>query len=164
MGVDTTVSFSVIVPSARSTGVITGGLTTTANTGVSHDSSSTVLHMAAGQGEKKRKRKGGVKIKDRTETKGEEDKKKEEKWRVILHNDEVHTFNYVIRSICKIIGTVDRKAAFEICVEAHSMGKSTCATTYKKQATQYCLGMQRQGLTASIAPDKDFAGGHGGAG
>ena len=89
---------------------------------------------------------------------------KEDVWRVVLHNDEVHTFNYVIRGLCKVVGTLDRKASFEICVECHGVGKATVTKTWKKQAEQFCLGLQRQGLTASICPDKDFESGHSGGG
>jgi ATP-dependent Clp protease adapter protein ClpS len=114
--------------------------------------------------EKSRATKKGVQVMDRTETKAEEKKKNEEEWRVVLHNDEVHTFNYVVRSLCKVIGTLDRKAAFEICVQTHGVGKATITKTWKKQAEQFCLGLQRQGLTVSIAPDQDFEGGHAGGG
>lgn len=114
--------------------------------------------------EKSKTTKKGVLIKDRVETAPEESKKKEEMWRVVLHNDEVHTFNYVIRSLCKVIGTLDRKAAFEICVQTHGIGKATITKTWKKQAEQHCLGLQRQGLTVSISPDEDFDGGHSGGG
>mmetsp|Transcript_4931 Transcript_4931/g.6405 ORF Transcript_4931/g.6405 Transcript_4931/m.6405 type:complete len:172 (+) Transcript_4931:245-760(+) len=114
--------------------------------------------------EKTRTTKKGVLVKDRTETKAEEDKKKEELWRVVLHNDEVHTFNYVIRSLCKVIGTLDRTAAFEICVQTHGVGKATITKSWKKQSEQFCLGLQRQGLTVSISPDEDFDGGHSGGG
>jgi ATP-dependent Clp protease adapter protein ClpS len=103
-------------------------------------------------------------VKERTETKAEEKKNKEEMWRVLLHNDEVHTFNYVIRSLTKVIGTLDRTAAFEICVQTHGIGKATVTKTWKKQAEQFSLGLQRQGLTVSISPDEDFDGGHAGGG
>ena len=83
------------------------------------------LYMSSMGGlEKSRKTGKGVQVIDRTETKAEEEKKKEEMWRVVLHNDEVHTFHYVVRSLCKVIGTLDRKAAFEICVQTHGVGKS----------------------------------------
>lgn len=123
---------------------------------------STELYMSSL--EKTKTTKKGVKVIDKTETKAEEQKKKEEMWRVVLHNDEVHTFNYVIRSLCKVVGTLDRKAAFEICVQTHGIGKATITKTWKKQAEQFCLGLQRQGLTVSISPDKDFEGGHSGGG
>ena len=122
----------------------------------------TQLHMSSL--EKSKTTKKGVQVIDKTETKAEEDKKKEEMWRVVLHNDEVHTFNYVIRSLAKVVGTLDRKAAFEICVQTHGIGKATVTKTWKKQAEQFCLGLQRQGLTVSISSDKDFDGGHSGGG
>lgn len=99
---------------------------------------------------------------DKTEQKEDQDEEIEEKWRVVLHNDEVHTFNYVIQSLCKIIGTIDRKRAFDICVLTHGTGKATITTSWKEQAMKYCLGMQRQGLTASIAPEARFTGEGGG--
>lgn len=108
--------------------------------------------------------KKGTQVMDKTETKVEEKKNKEEMWRVVLHNDEVHTFNYVVRSLTKVIGILDRKAAFEICVQTHGIGKATITKTWKKQAEQFCLGLQRQGLTVSISPDEDFEGGHSGGG
>mmetsp|Transcript_5322 Transcript_5322/g.6831 ORF Transcript_5322/g.6831 Transcript_5322/m.6831 type:complete len:184 (-) Transcript_5322:503-1054(-) len=95
---------------------------------------------------------------DKTEAKEDMKEKIEEQWRVVLHNDEVHTFNYVIQSLCKIIGTLDRKRAFDICVLTHGTGKATITKTWKEQAMKYCLGMQRQGLTASIAPESRFSG------
>lgn len=125
-------------------------------------SSSTQLYMA--DEEKSRSTKKGLTTItiDKTEVESKEDKKKEEMWRVVLHNDEVHTFNYVIRSLGKIVGTLDRAASFEICVQTHGVGKATVTKTWKKQAEQFCLGLQRQGLTVSISPDKDFDGGHSG--
>lgn len=130
----------------------------------SYSSASTQLYMA--EGEKSRSTKKGVTVieKDKVESEAEEEKNKEEMWRVVLHNDEVHTFNYVIRSLCKIIGTLDRKASFEICVQTHGVGKATVTKTWKKQSEQFCLGLQRQGLTVSISPDEDFDGGHSGGG
>ena len=124
----------------------------------------TRLFMSSMDRERTRTTKKGVQTIDKTETKAEEQKKKEEMWRVVLHNDEVHTFNYVVRSLTKVIGTLDRKAAFEICVQTHGIGKATITKTWKKQAEQFCLGLQRQGLTVSISPDEDFEGGHSGGG
>lgn len=135
-------------------------LTSTPTSGVS----TTQLFMA--EQERNRSTKKGVTTitKENTKTETEDEEKKEEMWRVVLHNDEVHTFNYVIRSLGKVVGTLDKKASFEICVETHGVGKATVTKTWKKQAEQFCLGLQRQGLTVSISPDKDFDGGHSGGG
>eukprot|EP00551_Chaetoceros_affinis_P001654 CAMPEP_0203643846 /NCGR_PEP_ID=MMETSP0088-20131115/9288_1 /ASSEMBLY_ACC=CAM_ASM_001087 /TAXON_ID=426623 /ORGANISM="Chaetoceros affinis, Strain CCMP159" /LENGTH=195 /DNA_ID=CAMNT_0050500159 /DNA_START=32 /DNA_END=619 /DNA_ORIENTATION=- len=133
----------------------------------------TSLQMSDGGGgggsvEKSKSTKKGLTtiVIDKTEAKEDQEEKIEEQWRVVLHNDEVHTFNYVIQSLCKIIGTLDRKRAFDICVLTHGSGKATITKTWKDQAMKYCLGLQRQGLTASIAPESRFSGdgGDGGGG
>ena len=128
---------------------------------------STSLRMADGGGGSREKSKSTKKglttiVIDKTEAKEKQDENVEEQWRVVLHNDEVHTFNYVIQSLCKVIGTLDRKRAFDICVLTHGSGKATITKTWKDQAMKYCLGMQRQGLTASIAPESRFGGDEGG--
>jgi len=116
-----------------------------------------------GATEKIKKTKKGLStiVLDKTETKSAQKEDKEEEWRVVLHNDEVHTFNYVIQSLCKVVQTIDRKRAFDICVVTHGTGKATITKTFKAQAMKYCLGLQRQGLTASIAPESRFGDGGG---
>lgn len=133
--------------------------------------SPTKLHMAPpadGKGgmEKSKDKKKGVStiVIDKTDTQMEEEDTPEEMWRVVLHNDEVHTFNYVIRSLQKVMGTLDKKKAFDICTVTHGQGQATVDTCWKEQAMKYCLGLQRQGLTASIAPDGKFEGGGKGGG
>ena len=133
--------------------------------------SHTTLHMAPpadGKGgmEKSKDKKKGVStiVIDKTDTQMEEEDTPEEMWRVVLHNDEVHTFNYVIRSLQKVMGTLDKKKAFDICTVTHGQGQATVDTCWKEQAMKYCLGLQRQGLTASIAPDGKFEGGGKGGG
>mmetsp|Transcript_1502 Transcript_1502/g.1917 ORF Transcript_1502/g.1917 Transcript_1502/m.1917 type:complete len:201 (+) Transcript_1502:101-703(+) len=115
---------------------------------------------------RQRKTKKGIStiVMDKVEQKQEEDKKDEQEWRVVLHNDEVHTFEYVVMSLVKVIGTIDRKKAWDICVLTHGNGKATIVKAWKDQAQKYCLGLQRQGLTASIAPDSNFEGGGDGGG
>ena len=114
--------------------------------------------------EKEKDKKKGLStiVIDKTDTQMEEDETPEEMWRVVLHNDEVHTFNYVIRSLQKVMGTLDKKKAFDICTVTHGQGQATVTSCWKEQAMKYCLGLQRQGLTASIAPESKFEGGGGG--
>ena len=109
-----------------------------------------------GGGERQRSTKKGLTtiIMDKVEQQKDEEEKKEEPWRVILHNDEINTFQHVTRAITKVITTLDRKRAFDICMETHGIGKATLTKTWKKKAEQYCLNLQREGLTVSIVPDK----------
>jgi hypothetical protein len=83
-------------------------------------------------------------------------------WHAVQHKDKLHTFNYMIRSLCKAIGTLDCKTACKICVQTQRIGKATVTKTWKKQAEQFCLDFQRQGLTVSISPDENLDGGHSG--
>merc|ERR1712232_424597 len=114
--------------------------------------------------ERSKSTKKGVQTIIKEKTEEEKDEKKEPEYRVLLHNDEVHTFQYVVRALTKSIGTLDRAAAFEICVETHGRGKAIVTKTWKKQAQQFCMALQRQGLTVSITPDEDNEGGHYGGG
>lgn len=142
-------------------------ITTTSRT----SSTPTILRMSdsgggGGGAEKEKSKKKGLStiVIDKTDTQMEEADVPEEMWRVVLHNDEVHTFNYVIRSLQKVIGTLDKKKAFDICTVTHGQGQATVTECWKEQAMKYCLGLQRQGLTASIAPESKFEGGGSGGG
>lgn len=89
-------------------------------------------------------------------TKRKEKTEHEPSWRVLLHNDDVHTFDYVTGAIVKVVRTVSRKKAHRITMQAHASGVATVTTTWKAQAEEYCKGLQMQGLTSSIAPDSSF--------
>ena len=154
-------SFTVVVPNSA---ILQSSAYSSISSSDTNSQRQKATQLFMSSTEKTKTTKKGTIVKDRIEQQEEEAKKKEEMWRVVLHNDEVHTFNYVIRSLTKVIGTLDRKAAFEICVQTHGIGKATITKTWKKQAEQFCLGLQRQGLTVSISPDEDFEGGHSGGG
>jgi ATP-dependent Clp protease adapter protein ClpS len=77
-------------------------------------------------------------------------------WRVLLHNDEIHTFEYVVEAIVKVVPQITRKKAFVIARVVHQTGAGTVTTVWKQMAEQLCMGMQTFGLTVSIAPDAKF--------
>ncbi|KAK4523150.1 hypothetical protein GAYE_PCTG36G1041 [Galdieria yellowstonensis] len=110
----------------------------------------------AGQAQKEGKGGVAVKVKPKRKTKKEKKEELEHNWRVLLHNDDIHTFDYVITAIVSVVKTVSRKKAHRVTMEAHSCGVSTVTTTWKQLAEEYCLGLQRYGLTTSIAPDSLF--------
>lgn len=96
------------------------------------------------------------KVEEDTEVKEKEDLDKESWWRVLLHNDEIHTFEFVIEEIVNVVPTTTRKKAFEMAMTTHRDGQATVAVVFKKLAEQYCMGLQKAGLTSSIAPDSNF--------
>ena len=81
---------------------------------------------------------------------------KEPIWRVLLHNDDVHTFEYVTYMIQKIIPTVSNAKAYQLTMTTHCEGVSTVTQTAKPLAQKYCVQLQKGGLTASISPDSNF--------
>mmetsp|Transcript_21593 Transcript_21593/g.40650 ORF Transcript_21593/g.40650 Transcript_21593/m.40650 type:complete len:164 (-) Transcript_21593:219-710(-) len=87
---------------------------------------------------------------------------KEKWWRVLLHNDDIHTFEYVTNCLVKVVQHLSRRKAYSITWEAHSSGKATVACVWKALAEQFCLKLQQDGLTVSIAPDSKFEGNKGG--
>mmetsp|Transcript_21259 Transcript_21259/g.47985 ORF Transcript_21259/g.47985 Transcript_21259/m.47985 type:complete len:184 (-) Transcript_21259:227-778(-) len=93
-------------------------------------------------------------IETETETKTELDE--EGWWRVLLHNDEIHTFEYVVEAIVKVVPQITRKKAFVISRTVHGQGTGTITTVWKSLAEQLCMGLQTFGLTVSIAPDSKF--------
>jgi len=80
-------------------------------------------------------------------------------WMVLLHNDDVHTFDYVNMAIVQTVTTVTRKKAHRIVVQAHSNKMAVVTQTWKQRAKETCLKLQKYGLTSSIAPaDRDGGG------
>jgi len=90
------------------------------------------------------------------EVQEKEDLNEEGWWRVLLHNDEIHTFEYVTEAIVKICPQLTRKKAYMITRTTHGAGVATVTTVWKSLAEQMCLGLQTFGLTVSIAPDAKF--------
>eukprot|EP00962_Isochrysis_galbana_P018837 scaffold5458_cov131-Isochrysis_galbana.AAC.16 len=90
-----------------------------------------------------------------------EDIAHEPMWRLLLHNDDVHTWDYVIYAIVSVVKTVSRKKAHRITTTVHTMGSATVTITFKQQAKKYCLEMQKWGLTSSIAPESSGDSGPG---
>ena len=97
-----------------------------------------------------------MKDKVEEETKVKEDLDIEEPWRLLLHNDDVHTFEYVTYMIQKIVPTVSSAKAYQLTMTTHCEGVSTVAQTAKPIAQNYCVQFQKGGLTASISPDSNF--------
>lgn len=108
----------------------------------------------------------GIAVMDRTDMKAKmkEQFENEKWWRVLLHNDDIHTFEYVTGCLTKTVQHLTRRKAYNITWEAHSSGKATVANVWKNLAEQFCVNLQQQGLTVSIAPDSKFEGSKGSQG
>ena len=72
-------------------------------------------------------------------------------WDVLLHNDDIHTFDYTIQALAKCV-PIKRKKAHTIVVEVHSKGRARVWQGWKPRAKMTCICLQSKGLTSTIAP------------
>ncbi|EOD34615.1 hypothetical protein EMIHUDRAFT_455525 [Emiliania huxleyi CCMP1516] len=124
--------------------------------------------MQEGLEREKKAKKGGAAVVERPKAEPKQMSKEEianePMWRLLIHNDDVHTWDYVIYAIVSVVKTVTRKKAHRITTTVHTMGSATVTITWKQQAKKYCMELQKWGLTSSIAPESDGDKGPGGGG
>ena len=68
---------------------------------------------------------------------------------VVLFNDNVNTFEHVIRCLVSVFGHGEQLAA-KIAVEAHVRGRAIAEVEPREQAEQHAAALKRQGLGASV--------------
>ena len=72
-------------------------------------------------------------------------------YRVILHNDEVNTFDHVVDSILRLT-PLKREEAVLRTLEAHEKGHSALLVTHKERAELYCEQFATRKLTVTCEP------------
>lgn len=70
-------------------------------------------------------------------------------WKVIVHNDDVNTYEHVILSFMQIV-KLEPKVAFEKTVEVDTQGLSIVAITHKEHAELLQEQLISTGLTVTI--------------
>ena len=78
------------------------------------------------------------------------------------HTDTSHLLSAGLDAIQ--VATVTRAKAHRITVAAHTNNLAVVTTTWKQMAKQYCIKLQKFGLTSSIAPGGGGEGEDGGDG
>lgn len=73
-------------------------------------------------------------------------------YRVLLHNDDVNTFEHVILTILKLT-PLEPEEAIERTTEAHEKGLSTLLVTHKERAELYVEQFATYKLTVTAEPD-----------
>jgi ATP-dependent Clp protease adaptor protein ClpS len=74
-------------------------------------------------------------------------------FRVILHNDDVNTFEHVIVAILKLT-PLNEQEAVEKTIEAHETGLSLLLVTSKERAELYVEQFASLSLTVTCEPDE----------
>ncbi len=73
-------------------------------------------------------------------------------YRVILHNDDVNTFEHVIKSIRRLT-PLSLAEALQRTMEAHETGLSLLLVTHKERAELYVEQFASMKLTVTCEPD-----------
>ena len=73
-------------------------------------------------------------------------------YKVLLHNDEVNTFEHVILSIVKLTALEPQQAIIKT-LEAHETGVTLLLVTHKERAELYVEQFATFQLTVTIEPD-----------
>ncbi len=74
------------------------------------------------------------------------------RYRVLLYNDDVNTFDHVIATLVRVIPSLSLEGAERIAWTAHTTGLAEVIICLKEQAEHYCLCLERAALTSTIEP------------
>ncbi len=71
---------------------------------------------------------------------------------VLLHNDDFHDMDHVVRALLYTVLTLNVDDAIRIMLEAHTKGTALVTTCPRETAEFYREGLHRFGLTSSVEP------------
>ena len=93
------------------------------------------------------------KVKDDLGVKERKKTKKPQLYKVLLHNDDVNTFDHVVLSILKLT-TLKAEEAVERTLEAHETGVALLLVTYQERAELYVEQFAAMKITVTAEPDE----------
>lgn len=76
------------------------------------------------------------------------------RYRVLLHNDEFNSMEYVVQTLMKTVAGMTQPQAVNIMMEAHTNGMALVITCALEPAEFYCETLKNHGLSSSIEPDE----------
>ena len=72
-------------------------------------------------------------------------------WKVLLHNDDINTFDFVIDTVV-MLTTLRQQEAKGVMHEAHYTGVALLLTTHQERAELYQQQFASRGMTVTIEP------------
>lgn len=76
------------------------------------------------------------------------------RYRVLLHNDDFNSMEYVVQTLMETIAGMTQPQAVNIMMEAHTNGTALVITCTLEHAEFYCETLCDRGLTSTIEPDE----------
>lgn len=76
------------------------------------------------------------------------------RYRVLLHNDDFNSMEYVVESLIQTVPSLTQPQAIDIMMEAHTNGLALVITCAQEHAEFYCEMLCSKGLSSTIEPDE----------
>ncbi|MFB2839460.1 MULTISPECIES: ATP-dependent Clp protease adapter ClpS [Floridanema] len=76
------------------------------------------------------------------------------RYRVLLHNDDFNSMEYVVQVLMKTVPSLTQPQAVNIMMEAHATGIALVITCAQEHAEFYCDTLKNHGLTSTIEPEE----------
>ncbi|MCY7334350.1 MAG: ATP-dependent Clp protease adapter ClpS [Pseudanabaena sp. CAN_BIN31] len=74
------------------------------------------------------------------------------KYRVLLHNDDFNSMEYVVETLMQVVNLTQPQAV-DIMMSTHATGCGLVIVCVEEHAEFYCEGLQSKGLTSTIEPE-----------
>jgi ATP-dependent Clp protease adaptor protein ClpS len=75
------------------------------------------------------------------------------RYRVLLHNDDFNSMEYVVQTLTQTVAGMTQAQAVDIMMEAHNNRIALVITCALEHAEFYCETLKNYGLTSTIEPD-----------
>jgi len=76
------------------------------------------------------------------------------RYRVLLHNDDFNSMEYVVQVLMTTVPNLTQPQAVNIMMETHNSGIGLVITCALEHAEFYCETLKNHGLTSTIEPDE----------
>lgn len=76
------------------------------------------------------------------------------RYRVLLHNDDFNSMEYVVQVLMQTVSSLTQPQAVSIMMEAHTSGVALVITCAQEHAEFYSETLNNHGLTSTIEPDE----------
>jgi ATP-dependent Clp protease adaptor protein ClpS len=76
------------------------------------------------------------------------------RYRVLLHNDDFNSMEYVVQVLITTVPSLTQPQAVDIMMEAHTNGLALVITCALEHAEFYCETLKNHGLSSTIEPDE----------
>ncbi|MDJ1185816.1 ATP-dependent Clp protease adapter ClpS [Roseofilum casamattae] len=76
------------------------------------------------------------------------------RYRVLLHNDDFNSMEYVVETLMMTVSSLTQPQAVSIMMEAHNSGIALVIVCALEHAEFYCETLKNHGLTSTIEPEE----------